>query len=84
MAEPLPVVPGARGTCVAAWLGMYVALDPSQAEVLRELLESSLTQLRTETARADSRDFRDMLHRRERVIEQLLSKLSVAGPTVGM
>jgi hypothetical protein len=63
---------------------MYVALDTTQAEVLRELLESSLKQLQTETAHADSREFRDMLHRRERVVEQLLSKLSVLGPTVGI
>jgi hypothetical protein len=55
---------------------MYVALDQTQADTLRELLESSLKQLRTESARADSRDFRDMLHRRELIVEQLLSKLS--------
>jgi hypothetical protein len=55
---------------------MYVAFDHQQAEILREILQSSLKQLRNESARADSRDYRDMLHRRERVIEQLLSKLS--------
>jgi hypothetical protein len=54
---------------------MYVALDQQQTDVLRELLESSLRQLRNESARADSHDFREMLHRREDVIEQLLSKL---------
>jgi hypothetical protein len=55
---------------------MYVALDQTQTDILRELLQSSLKQLRNESARADSRDFRDMLHRREAVVEQLLSKLS--------
>jgi len=63
---------------------MYVVLDPPQTEILRELLESSLRQLRTETARADNREFRDMLRQREQVIEQLLSKLEVEGPTVGL
>lgn len=55
---------------------MYVALDHEQADVLRELLQSSLKQLRTESARADSDDDREMLHQREAVIEQVLSKLS--------
>jgi len=63
---------------------MYVVLDPTQTEILRELLESSLRQLRTETAHADNREFRDMLRQREQVIEQLLSKLEVEGPTVGL
>jgi hypothetical protein len=54
---------------------MYVALDHQQAETLRELLQASLKQLRNESARADSHDFREMLHRREAVIEQLLGKL---------
>ena len=54
---------------------MYVALDQQQTTILREVLESSLRQLRNESARADSHDFRAMLHQREAVIEQLLSKL---------
>jgi hypothetical protein len=63
---------------------MYVALDTQQTEVLREVLDSSLKQLRTESAHTDSREFRDMLHRRERILEQLVSKLAVEPPTVGM
>ncbi len=55
---------------------MYVALDPQQTSTLREVLESQLKQLRTESARADSHDYRDMLHQREQIIEQLLSKLA--------
>jgi hypothetical protein len=54
---------------------MYVALDQQQTTILREVLQSSLRQLRNESARADSHDFRVMLHQREAVIEQLLSKL---------
>jgi hypothetical protein len=55
---------------------MYVAFDQEQVSTLRELLEAQLKQLRTESARADSHDYREMLHRRERVVEQVLSKLS--------
>jgi hypothetical protein len=54
---------------------MYVALDQQQADLLREVLESSLHDLRIQSARADSHDYREMLHQRERVVEQLLSKL---------
>lgn len=61
---------------------MYVALDNQQAEILRELITSQLKTLRTETARADSHDYREMLHRREAVLEQLLSKLSEAAHAV--
>jgi hypothetical protein len=55
---------------------MYVALDHQQTETLREVLEAQLKQLRTESARADSHDYREMLHRREHVIEQVLGKLA--------
>lgn len=55
---------------------MYVAFDQEQVSTLRELLEAQLKQLRTESARADSHDYREMLHRRERVVEQVLSKLA--------
>jgi hypothetical protein len=55
---------------------MYVAFDQTQVEILREVLESSLRELRNESARADSHDYREMLHKREQVVEQLLTKLS--------
>lgn len=58
---------------------MYVALDTQQAETLRELISSQLKALRNESAHTDSRDYREMLHRREQVLEQLLSKLSEPG-----
>ncbi len=63
----------------ALW-GMQVALDELQAETLRELLQSSLKTLRTESARADSHEFREMLHRRERVIEEVLNQLEQTEP----
>jgi len=56
-------------------LGMQVNLDIEQAQVLREMLENTLTQLRVESARADSHDFRLMLHHREEVVESMLTKL---------
>ena len=55
--------------------GMQVNLDIEQANVLREMLENTLTQLRVESARADSHDFRAMLHHREGVVEAMLTKL---------
>jgi hypothetical protein len=63
---------------------MYVSMETAQVELLRELLESSLKELRLESARADSHDYREMLHRRERLVEQLLAKLSIEAPTVGL
>jgi hypothetical protein len=55
--------------------GMQVDLDIEQAQVLREMLENTLTQLRVESARADSRAFRLMLHHREEVVEAMLTKM---------
>jgi len=55
---------------------MFVSLDHVQADFLREILKGNLRELRIESARADSNDYREMLHRREAIVEQLLSKLS--------
>lgn len=65
-----------RGTCVAPPIHMYVNLDQEQAQVLREMLQNTLTQLRIETARTDSHDFRKMLQHREDVVASLISALS--------
>jgi hypothetical protein len=54
---------------------MQIVVDRQQAQVLRELLESSLHQLRVESARADSHDFRAALHAREHVVEGLLAQI---------
>jgi hypothetical protein len=53
---------------------MTVTLDQEQSRVLREILEGTLTQVRLEGARADSHDFREILHRRERIVTSLLSQ----------
>ena len=57
---------------------MTFTLDRDQAVVLREILESSLKQLRIESSRADRHDFREELHGRERVVESLLAQLTPA------
>jgi hypothetical protein len=57
---------------------MQVSLDTEQTQVLREMLENTLTQLRVESARADSHDFREMLHHREEIVESMLTKLNVS------
>lgn len=57
---------------------MQVNLDTEQTQVLREMLENTLTQLRVESARADSHDFREMLHHREEIVESMLTKLNVS------
>jgi hypothetical protein len=55
---------------------MYVALDHEQVDMLRETVQHALKELRIESARADSHDFREMLHHREAVMEQILAKIS--------
>ncbi|HET7501263.1 MAG TPA: hypothetical protein VFK02_09685 [Kofleriaceae bacterium] len=59
---------------------MMLSLDRDQADVLRDVLQTALTQLRIESARADAHDYREMIHRRERIIEGLLGQV-VAGST---
>jgi hypothetical protein len=59
---------------------MLITLDRYQSEVLREILASALTQLRIESARADSHDFRLALHERERIVEAILAKLAEESP----
>jgi hypothetical protein len=55
---------------------MTLTLDREQSRVLREILEGSLTQLRLESSRADSHDFREILHRREQAVTGLLAQLT--------
>jgi hypothetical protein len=55
---------------------MYVAFDHEQVDLLCETVQHALKELRIESARADSHDFREMLHHREAVLEQVLAKIS--------
>lgn len=54
---------------------MMIFLDQQQSEVLREILQRSVRELRIEAARADSHDYRELLYERERVVDLLLTKL---------
>jgi hypothetical protein len=58
---------------------MQVTLDRDETQILREILESQLKELRLESARADSHDFREQLHRREHVVEALRAQLGSTG-----
>jgi hypothetical protein len=59
---------------------MVITFDTHETSVLREILASALTQLRNESARTDTHDFREMLHERERVVEELLNRIEMFSP----
>ena len=67
--------PGKAGTRVAVDDRMTLTFDRETAQVLREILDSALHELRVESARTDSHEFREGLHRRERAVEALLAQL---------
>jgi hypothetical protein len=54
---------------------MYMSLDGDQARVIQEILQAALHELRVESARADTHDFREALHRREQIVESVLAQL---------
>jgi hypothetical protein len=54
---------------------MKLTLQGDQIEVIREILESAVIELRLESARADSHDYRERLHDRERAVEGVLDQL---------
>ena len=60
---------------------MMVSIDSSEVKLLREMLQSSLRQLRIESSRTDSHDFRIELKARGRILEGLIAKLSEEAPT---
>jgi len=55
---------------------MYISLQTEQAAILQEILQSSLRELRIESARTDTHAFREKLHAREHLVESILAKLS--------
>jgi hypothetical protein len=55
---------------------MRLDINDDQARILRETLEHALSVLRNEIAHADSRAFREMLHRREHCVEAVLTQLA--------
>lgn len=50
-------------------------LTPAEAEVLREVVEKSLVDLRREIAHTDRRDYRDQLRWRESLLGEVLDRL---------
>ncbi len=67
--------PDLGGTRIAPTEGMYLTLDREQTQVMREILDSALKELRIESARADAHDYRERLHERERIVESVLARL---------
>ncbi|HUJ59065.1 MAG TPA: hypothetical protein VLX92_11255 [Kofleriaceae bacterium] len=55
---------------------MSITLDRNQAQVLREILQAELMQLRVESARTDTHAYRERLHDREHTVEQVLAMLA--------
>jgi hypothetical protein len=55
---------------------MMLNLDLKEATVLREILTSQLKELRIESARTDTYDYRELLHARTRLVEHVLGKLA--------
>jgi hypothetical protein len=50
-------------------------LTPAEAEVLREVVEKTLVDLRREIAHTDSREYRDQLRWRESLLGEVLERL---------
>ncbi|MEX0704068.1 MAG: hypothetical protein WD069_18350 [Planctomycetales bacterium] len=55
---------------------IQLTLLPEEAALLREVLESFLSDLRMEIANTDSMDFREMLKVREEFLKKLLVQLA--------
>ena len=55
---------------------MMVSLENDQIALLREILMSTRNQLRIESSRTDTHDYRKLLHEREQIVESVLSKLN--------
>lgn len=56
---------------------MHVTLESDQVMTLREILQSTMKQLRIEGAHTDTRTFRETLTSRERMVESILAKLDI-------
>jgi len=58
---------------------MQLNLSSTEATVLREVLASHLAALRVEIGHTDHREFREMLRRRDEVLERIVAQLSQGG-----
>jgi hypothetical protein len=57
---------------------LHISLSPDDALILREVVESSLVDLRKEIWHTDSREFRELLKRRAEALERLVDELAAA------
>jgi hypothetical protein len=55
---------------------LHISLSMDDALVLREVIESSLVDLRRELWHTDSAEFRELLKRRTAALERLLEELA--------
>jgi hypothetical protein len=63
---------------VPSRLPISLSITPADADLLREILEGALGDLRMEIADTDSYDFRQALKRKESLLHRLLDDLSRA------
>ena len=62
---------------------VHLQLEPTEAEVLRMVLESYLSDLRMEIADTDSMDYREKLKARKKVLRRIVTLIEDARNTVG-
>lgn len=55
---------------------VHIELEPTEAEVLKMVLESYLSDLRMEIADTDSKDFREQLKARKLVLRKVVALIS--------
>jgi hypothetical protein len=63
---------------------VHLQLEPTEAEVLRMVLESYLSDLRMEIADTDSMDYREKLKARKKVLRRIVTLIEDARNTVGI
>lgn len=57
---------------------IQLELGPDEARIMREILESYLSDLRLEIADTEKKAFRDELHKKENFIKSVVERLSAA------
>lgn len=55
---------------------MDIAISAEDAVMLREILDAKLIDLKKEISHTDTRDFREALRQRERMLERVVSQLA--------
>lgn len=57
---------------------LHISVSVEDGVILRQIVESSLVDLRKEIWHTDSREFRDLLKQRAAALERVLEELSAA------